>query len=79
MNKLFDIFPRPFHKYYEEGTSKCVQKDCSNCTYYDQNQRKGICFDICLKGDFDLFRHSYDMSKPLLRRYVGSYEFDMER
>lgn len=80
MEKLFDIFPKP-EKVYQEWVQNCSENNgfyCLKCPYGVNVQRDHTCFDICMKGDFDLWMHNYDMSKPLLRRYVGQYEFDKE-
>lgn len=77
MTELFDIFPKPYGE-YQSNVRKCVSKNlfsCLNCSYVN-TERDRICFDICLKGDFDLWLHNYDMNKPLLRRYIGSYEWE---
>ena len=76
-NELFDIFPKP-EKEYEKWAAICSNAngfECIKCPYC-KTAREHTCFDICLKGDFDLWMHGYDMSKPLLRRYIGKYEWE---
>lgn len=73
---LFDIFPKS-EKVYQEAVKHCAENNgfyCKACSY-GKTVRENTCFDICLKGDFDLWLHNYDMSKPLFRRYIGKYEF----
>ena len=75
----FDIFPKP-EKVYQEWVHNCATNCgfyCFGCPY-GKTERSYICFDISMKGDFDLWRHNYDMSKPLLRRYIGKYEWEEE-
>ena len=79
MQKLFDIFPKP-QEVYEKWVHICATGsgfDCLVCPY-GKIVREDACFEVCMKGDFALWMKSYDMSKPLIRRYIGSYEWDKE-
>ena len=78
--QLFDIFPKP-QEVYTKWVRICKVAgcglDCIECPY-GKTVRENTCFDICLKGDWDLWMHYYDMSKPLLRRYIGPYEWEKD-
>ena len=77
MSKKFDYFPKDLETYYT-WAHNCEYGNgalCLRCTY-SKTVRDKTCFDICLKGDRDLWMHYYDMDTPLLRRYIGSYEWE---
>lgn len=77
MSKKFDIFPKD-EKTYINWSYNCEYGNgavCLTCPY-GETVRDNTCFDICLSGDSDLYWHDYDMSKPLLRRYIGTYAWE---
>ena len=77
---VFDIFPKAEKEYIDE-LAHCAEGCGFYCLKfpYGRTPRDNVCFEICLKGDWDLWMHYYDMSKPLLRRYIGTYAWEKER